>query len=46
MWHAHQSGLAVVGLFSFEVAEAKVDTAMKLAAEMDFPMLMTLEPEN
>ena len=46
MWHAHTNGLAVVGLFSFEVAEAKVATAMKMAEEQDFPMLLTLEPET
>ena len=45
MLQAHNNGFAVVGLYSFEIAEAKVAQAMNLAKEMEFPLLMRVEPE-
>jgi ATP-dependent Clp protease adaptor protein ClpS len=44
MLQAHQRGSAVAGVYTFEVAETKVDETMKLAAEAGFPLLVTLEP--
>ena len=46
MLHAHTRGHAVAGVFSFEVAETKVDETMKRADEAGFPLLCTMEPEE
>ena len=46
MLHAHTTGMAVAGVYTFEIAEAKVDKVTALAEEADFPLLCTLEPES
>lgn len=45
MQHAHNHGVAVVGLFTFEIAETKVNQAMAFAKEAQFPLKFTLESE-
>jgi ATP-dependent Clp protease adaptor protein ClpS len=45
MLHAHNHGLAVVGLYTFEIAESKVNAAMAFAKEAQFPLRFTLERE-
>jgi ATP-dependent Clp protease adaptor protein ClpS len=45
MLHAHTSGYAVAGVFTFEIAEEKVAKVAALAEEAQFPLLCTLEPE-
>ena len=45
MLHAHTTGYAVAGVFTFEIAEMKVAETMALADEAGFPLLCTLEPE-
>ncbi len=45
MMHAHLHGLAVVGLFTFEIAESKVHEAMAIAKEAELPLLFTCEKE-
>ena len=45
MLHAHSSGYAVAGVFTFEIAEEKVAKVLALADEAQFPLLCTLEPE-
>ncbi len=45
MMHAHNNGRAVVGLYSFEIAEAKVAQAMHAAKENDMPLMFSVEPE-
>ena len=44
MLFAHTTGFAVAGVFTREIAETKVDEAMKLSSEMQFPLLCTMEP--
>ena len=46
MLHAHTRGYAVAGVYSFEVAETKVDETMKHASEAQYPLLCTLEPDE
>ncbi len=46
MLHAHRTGLAVAGVFTFEIAETKVQQTMDLAREAEHPFLCTLEPEE
>ena len=46
MLHAHTHGMAVAGVYTFEIAETKVQQATKLAEENAFPLLCTMEPED
>src|SRR5690349_17043451 len=41
MLHAHLHGMAVVGLYTYEIAETKVSLAMALAEEAQFPLRFT-----
>ena len=45
MLNVHRVGVGVCGLFSFEVAETKVDTVHALAREKGFPLKCTMEKE-
>lgn len=46
MLHAHTHGMAVAGVYTFEVAETKVQETMALAEKSAFPLLCTMEPED
>jgi ATP-dependent Clp protease adaptor protein ClpS len=46
MLHAHTHGYAVAGVYSFEIAETKVQETMALADKAGFPLLCTMEPED
>jgi len=46
MLHAHTHGMAVAGVYSFEIAETKVQQTMALADKAGFPLLCTMEPED
>lgn len=45
MLQIHRRGLALCGLYPFEIAETKVDKVHKRAREAGFPLRCTLEPE-
>jgi len=45
MLTVHKKGLAVVGVFSYEVAETKVSQVMQLARENQHPLQCTMEKE-
>ena len=45
MLAVHQKGLAVVGVFSHEIAETKVALVMDLAARHQHPLQCTMEKE-
>ena len=45
MLHVHRSGIGVAGVFTFEIAESKVQKVAELAREAGFPLLCTMEPE-
>lgn len=45
MLNVHRVGVGVCGIFSFEVAETKVDTVHALAREKGFPLKCTMEKE-
>ncbi|MXO91825.1 ATP-dependent Clp protease adapter ClpS [Altererythrobacter aquaemixtae] len=43
MLHVHQKGVGVCGIFSYEVAETKVNQVMDFAKENQHPLQCTLE---
>jgi ATP-dependent Clp protease adaptor protein ClpS len=46
MLHVHRTGIGVAGVYTYEVAEAKVNEVMKAAEEAEYPLLCTLEPDD
>lgn len=46
MLHVHQTGVGVAGVYSYEVAEMKVRTVEMHAHEHEFPLMLTIEPEE
>ena len=45
MLTVHNKGIAVVGVFSFEIAETKVTQVMELARRNEHPLQCTMEKE-
>ena len=45
MWHVHNNGIGVCGIYPFEMAETKIAQATELARENGFPLKLTLEEE-
>ncbi len=45
MLHVHQKGVGVCGVYTYEVAETKVNQVMDLAKEHQHPLQCTLEKE-
>ena len=43
MLHVHQKGVGICGVFTFEVAETKVNQTMELARKNQHPLQCTLE---
>ena len=43
MWHTHQNGTGLCGIYPFEVAETKVATATDAARANGFPLRLTIE---
>ena len=46
MWHVHTIGVGVAGVFTFEVAETKARKVEALARASEFPLMVTVEPEE
>ncbi len=46
MLHVHHAGVGVAGVYTFEVAEMKVQRTEELAREYEFPLRLSLEPED
>lgn len=46
MLHVHRNGVGVAGIYPYEVAETKAKRVEKLAAEREFPLKVSLEPES
>jgi ATP-dependent Clp protease adaptor protein ClpS len=43
MLHVHRRGIGVAGVYTYEVAETKVDQVHALAKEYEFPLKCTME---
>lgn len=46
MLHVHHTGIGVAGVYTHEIAETKVAETLHAAAEAEYPLLCTLEPED
>jgi ATP-dependent Clp protease adaptor protein ClpS len=45
MWAVHTQGLGVAGVYTFEIAEMKIEKVTQMARAQEFPLLCTLEEE-
>jgi len=46
MWTVHESGRAVCGVYTYEIAETKVEQVRRTARQHGFPLLATMEEEE
>lgn len=46
MLHVHQNGIGVAGVYTYEVAETKIRQVEQLAREHEFPLRLSMEPED
>jgi ATP-dependent Clp protease adaptor protein ClpS len=46
MLHVHYNGIGIAGVYTFEVAETKIRLVEKLAKESEFPLRLSMEPEE
>jgi len=45
MFNVHVQGVGVAGIYTFEVAQMKVEKTITLAREHEYPLLCTMEKE-
>ena len=45
MLHVHQKGVGVCGIFTYEVAEAKINQVMTFARQNEHPLQLQMEKE-
>ena len=45
MLNVHRQGLGVCGVYTYEVAETKVDTVHAIASEREFPLKCSMEKD-
>lgn len=46
MLNVHRTGYGVAGVYTYELAETKVNRTHQLAKEAEFPLKLTMEPEE
>jgi ATP-dependent Clp protease adaptor protein ClpS len=45
MWHTHQNGTGLCGIYPLEVAETKVGVVTEAARDSGFPLRLTIEED-
>ncbi len=45
MWAVHTQGVGCAGVYTYEVAEMKVERVSQLARQQEYPLLCTMEEE-
>lgn len=45
MLHVHNNGVGVAGVFSYEIAETKVNKVQELAKQNEYPLRCSMEPD-
>jgi ATP-dependent Clp protease adaptor protein ClpS len=45
MWAVHTEGMGVAGVYTYEIAEMKVERVTHMAHEQEYPLLCTIEEE-
>ncbi|SHO80182.1 ATP-dependent Clp protease adaptor protein ClpS [hydrothermal vent metagenome] len=45
MWNIHEKGKGVCGVYTYEIAQTKVEQVLELAKDNEFPLLATMEEE-
>lgn len=45
MWHVHRRGVGICGVYTYEIAETKVNLVMDFAQQHGHPLQCTLEKE-
>ena len=46
MMQVHNTGQAVVGIYSYDIAQTKTQKAIKMARENGFPLRLSVKPED
>lgn len=46
MLAVHRAGVGVAGVYTYEVAETKIRTVERLAKEQEYPLKLSMEPEE
>jgi ATP-dependent Clp protease adaptor protein ClpS len=46
MLHVHNNGVGVAGIYPYEIAETKVAKTMQLAKRYEYPLQLSLEPDQ
>jgi len=46
MLHVHHNGVGIAGVYTREIAETKIQTVEQMAIEEEFPLRLTMEPEQ
>jgi ATP-dependent Clp protease adaptor protein ClpS len=46
MLHVHYNGVGVAGVFTREIAETKIAIVERLAKEREYPLRLSMEPED
>ncbi|MBL8601311.1 MAG: ATP-dependent Clp protease adaptor ClpS [Myxococcales bacterium] len=46
MMHVHRKGVGVAGVYTHDVAATKIEAVIQLARANEFPLMLTMEPED